>query len=325
LHLKFWFICVDVEGHVAAQRADLRSALASRVSIAPLIGRGDRLHKGAMTLPGRQREALALRARLSIVYAAVWAFGGAANSTDRRRCFDSDLRDIVEKYFPTAEEGHTEPSIEMALPTDCSLFECVLDLPGCAIKPALELDPRTLSALTVPGIPKKFEPLHVYAELLAGSRAERTAFGVLDRLVFRTPSTRAVDAALRRLLSTGANIVLFGDKGCGKSQLVTDILSDLKVNLPTPQKMREQVNQNLVDIVNGAKKSEGIFAALEILKYILSKFATAELKDDAQADFQKMWDSAGEGLKVSVGTLCFAVWQFCSMCQTLSIVRLHDS
>lgn len=262
-----------------------------------------------MTLHSKQRDALALRARLSIVYAAVWAFGGAANSTERRRHFDSDMRDAIEKYFMVPEDGQQEVP-ELPIPTVCSLFECVLDLPGCALKPALELDPHTLSVLSVPGIPKKFEALNVYAALQAGTSAERTMFGVLDRLLFRTPSTRAVDAAMRLLLGTGANIVLFGDKGCGKSQLVTDILTDLKRNLPTPLKMREQVNQNLVDIVNGAKKSEGIFAALEILKYILSKFATAELKDDAQADFHQMWDAAGEGLKVrSVfeACLCFVV------------------
>jgi hypothetical protein len=238
-----------------------------------------------------------VRAKLSIVYAAVWAFGGAANSTERRRVFDSDLRDAVEKHFSLGEEEGQSAS-DLPICRDGYLFECILDLHECVIKPAIEIDPHTLSALTVPGIPKKFEGLNVYAALRAGSSAERTVFGVLDRLVFRTPSTRAVDAAVRRLLGTGANIALFGDKGCGKSMLITDILADLKMNLPTPQKMRDQVNQNLTDIVNGAKKSEGIFAALEILKYILSKYATAELKDDSQAEFHQLWNSAGEGLKL---------------------------
>jgi hypothetical protein len=232
-----------------------------------------------------------------VIYAAIWAFGGAANSSERRRYFESDMRDAIDKYFLAVEEGEEVP--DLPIPADCCLFECVLDLPGCAIKPALEIDPHTLSVLSVPGIPKKFEDLHVYATLQAGTSAERTVFGVLDRLIFRTPSTRSVDAVLRRLLGTGANIVLFGDKGSGKSMLVTDILNDLKSNLPTPQRMREQVSENLVDIVNGAKKSEGIFAALEILKFILSKFATSELIEDAKADFHAMWDAAGEGLKVN--------------------------
>ena len=130
------------------------------------------------------------------------------------------------------------------------------------------------------------------------SSAERTVFGVLDRLVFRTPSTRAVDAVVRRLLGTGANLVLFGDKGCGKSRLIEEVLGSLRTNLPTPQKMRDQVSGNLVDIVNGTKKTEGIFAALEILKYIMSKFATCDLTDDTKADFHDMWNTAGEGLKV---------------------------
>lgn len=285
-----------MEDQTSANRNDIRAALASRVSLPVFVGRGNIFMKGAMNLSGKLREMLALRAKLSIVYAAIWAFGGASNSTERRRPFDSDLRDAVEKHFMQTEDGQELP--DLPIPVDCSLFECVLDLEHCVLKPAVEVDPRTLSVLTVPGIPKKFEGLNLYATLRAGTNAEKTVFGVLDRLIFRTPSTRSVDAAMRILLGTGANIVLFGDKGSGKSMLVTDILNDLKVNLPTPRKMREQVNENLVDIVNGAKKSEGIFAALEILKYILGKFSSSELKDDKVAEFHQMWNSAGEGLKV---------------------------
>ena len=305
---------IDSEDQATANRVDLRAALASRVSLPVFIGRGNIFLKGAMNLAGRLREVLALRAKLSIIYAAVWAFGGAANSTERRRHFDSDLRDAVEKHFMQAEEGEDLP--DLPIPVDCSLFECVLGLEHCVLKPAVEVDQHTLSVLTVPGIPKKFENLNLYATLRAGSTAERTVFGVLDRLIFRTPSTRSVDAAMRILLDTGANIVLFGDKGAGKSMLVTDILNDLKVNLPTPRRMREQVNENLVDIVNGAKKSEGIFAALEILKYILGKFSHTELKDDKIAEFHQLWNSAGEGLKVSIMFqysifFCFFMTEIC--------------
>lgn len=252
-----------------------------------------------MQLPSRSREVLSVRARLSVIYAALWGFGGAANSTERRRSFDTEIRDAVEKYFYALDEfGQPSGVDELEITTTCSLFECQLDLDNCAIKQAVEVDPRSLQILSIPGIPKKFEELCVYAELLAGSSAERTVFGVLDRLVFRTPSTRAVDAVVRRLLGTGANLVLFGDKGCGKSRLIEEVLDSLRANLPTPQKMRDQVSGNLVDIVNGTKKTEGIFAALEILKYIMSKFATCDLTDDTKADFHYMWNTAGEGLKV---------------------------
>ena len=266
-----------------------------------------------MNLPVKNREVLAVRAKLCVVYAALWGFGGTANSTERRKYFDNTLRDAIQQFFIDENDSNKASSGDLPITTDCCLFECVLNLQECVIAPAVELDPRSLSKLSNPGIPKKFESLNVYAALLANAAAaanERqnannmTVLGAQDRLVFRTQSGRAVDAAVRRLLGTGANLVLFGAKGCGKSMLVADVLADLKTHLPTPQGMRQQVNDHLVDIVNGAKKSEGIFAALEILKYIMGKFATTELKDDTQTEFSSLWNAAGEGLKVSNVWVC---------------------
>lgn len=267
----------------------LKTALQHNISLPVSFTSNTTLLKGAMTMPPKAREMLTLRAKLSIVYAALWGLGGTSNSTEHRKQFDITLRDTVERCFGIDDE--------LPITSECSLFECVLDLPQACIKQAVELDPLTLTKLTNPGIPKKFESLELYASLVA-DMSEKSAFGAQDRLIFRTPSTRALEAALRRLISTGANVVLFGDKGCGKSMLIADILADLKSKLSSPQQMRAQVSDNLVDIVNGARKAEGIFAVMEILKYIMGKFASTELRDDSRAEFHQMWNSAGEGLKV---------------------------
>lgn len=282
----------DEDDDDGVTQADVRAALSSRISLPVAFTTSKVYLKGAMTLSGKHRELLTMRAKLSIIYAAVWGFGGTINSTERRKNFDACLRDTVEKHFGIEND--------LNIAVECSIFDCVLDLEAGTISQAVQLDPRTLAKLSNPGVPKKFEPLNIYASLVAGTSADKTAFGTQDRLIFRTPSNRAVDAAVRRLLGTGANVMVFGAKGAGKSMLLADILTDLKAHLPTAQRMRGQVNDNLVDIVNGTRKAEGIFAALEILKYIMSKFATMELKDDTKAEFHQLWNTAGEGLKVSI-------------------------
>jgi hypothetical protein len=294
-----------VSDKVAQERQDrdLRAAVASRISMPSALqpaaggagpgggggaGSGAML-KGNMSLPGRHREALTLRAKLSVVYAALWGFGGTANSTERRRFVDCAVRDAVSTYFPEDD---------LPIAAECSLFECVLDFEAVALVPAVELDPRTLKKIENAGLPKKFEELNVYVSLRQQQRASKLTFGAQDRLVVRTQSTRAVDAVMRRLISTGANTLLFGAKGCGKSMLISDILDDLKSNISTPQAMREQVNQHLVGITNGVSKADGIFATMEILKYIMGKFASMELKDDNETQFSELWNTAGQGLKV---------------------------
>lgn len=293
----FCSTCADEDGFTDVNASHMKNALQHNISLPVSFTSNTTFLKGSMFLPPKAREQLTLRAKLSIVYAALWGFGGTCNSTEYRKQFDIALRDTLERCFGLEDD--------LPITAECSLFECVLDLPQVCLKPAVELDPLTLAKLTNPGIPKKFESLELYAALLA-QVAEKDTFGAQDRLVFRTSSTRALEAAMRRLISTGANVILFGDKGCGKSMLIADILSDLKSKLSSPQQMRAQVSDNLVDIVNGARKAEGIFAVMEILKYIMGKFASTELRDDTRAEFHQMWNSAGEGLKVCKMNLTYS-------------------
>ena len=275
--------------------------------------------KGCMTLGTRQRSALIARARLSIIYAAVWGLGGAANVSDRRKFFDSSVRDAVENYFQgdsdalerrpgggiNSNSSHapvlgSDFYTEIVIPSDCTVFECELNLKDSRLELAVQRDPRTMQLLTSPGVPSKYSDLNIFAEVLAGL-SEGTG-QAQDRLVFRTPSTRSVEAAFRILLGTGANVVMLGEKAAGKTMLISDVLGDLAKNCPTPSDMRNQINANLVDIVNGVKKPEGIFAVLDILKYILAKIAQmAPHEDDpcaATQQFADMWRTAGVGLKV---------------------------
>jgi hypothetical protein len=79
---KLVFFPCTADARNDEERANLRSALASRVSVPAFIQRGDVYLKGAMTLSSKLRDVLARRAKLSVIYAAIWAFGGAANSSE---------------------------------------------------------------------------------------------------------------------------------------------------------------------------------------------------------------------------------------------------
>eukprot|EP01038_Epipyxis_sp_PR26KG_P006877 gene6877-9419_t len=238
--------------------------------------------KGIMSLPARSREELINRARISIAYAAIWSFGGSANSSSRRNFFDSLVRDCVENYI----KG------EMDICTDCSVFECILNIEEAKLVKAIRYDPRTLKPLPTNGVPKKYEDVHLYAELLQKNRGN-----INSQLIFHTLSNCALINAIRLLLSTGGNVLVVGPHGSGKTKLINDILNDIKQNCPTPHDMRALVTETLVEVVNGRKKPEGIFAAMDILKSLLIRLTTVKGLHDDENDYDKCWLAVTAELK----------------------------
>jgi len=239
--------------------------------------------EGIMNLSAKNRELLQNRGYVSIIYAAIWGFGGSCNTNEKRKFFDNALRDSVFRYFE---------SNSIQLSGDCSVFDCILDLENCSIVQAVQKDSHSNTVLINPGLPPKFESYHIYADAVPDYFQSR------DSIVFRTPSTRAVDAACRHLLSTGANLLLIGSKGCGKTFLINQILADVKRCIVTPHKLRTQIDSNIVEIINGDKKNDGIFAALEILRKIMGQFSSSARTDDVSDNFTTLWQVAGKALKL---------------------------
>ncbi len=242
-------------------------------------------YKGIMQLASRPREKLLLRARLSIIYSALWGFGGTYNGTEKRRQFENFMRDTASSLYPDVD-----------LCADYSLFDCVFNIQQPEIVIALQCNPLTNVPIINEGAPIKADQNSLYAQLTRDNANNNNA----DRLVFRTPASRAVDSTIRLLMQTGANVLLLGLKGCGKSMLIADILADLKTNSATPQDTRNHVMTHLVDVVNGTKRSEGIFAAMEILRHVLKEFGQTETIHDNFASFDQCWRAAGTALKVTI-------------------------
>lgn len=263
--------------------------------------------RGIMSLHAKGREQLVKRGKLSIVYAALWGLGGVCNSSEKRKFFESMLRDLTQQYFDDENEesgqqskvgkGHPQvvfPGGGISIPTEVSVYECTLSLEDCCFLPAYEYDLRSKTILHNLGLPEKYREHHIYCELLTNPKSKH------DQLQFRSMNTRAVDAAIRLLLSAGSNVMLFGVKNCGKSKLIKTILGQLGSHCPTPDEMRQQIMTSLIHIINGTSKPEGIFRALEMLKSVLHRSTDAKLKSEFGDEFNRYWRHLASDLEVSL-------------------------
>ena len=264
-------------------------------------------YKGAMSLNAKGRELLLRRGKIAIIFAAVWGFGGAYNSTDKRKFFESMVRDIVQQYLDIPDGDNMKSvsgnkirnnaSIMISLPvtitSDCSIFECILSLEDCAIIPAYQYDPRTKAVVQNQGLPEKYFYEHVYCDLMPKSGHLNNP----ELLEFHSLNTRAVKSIIHIMLSAGANILLFGVKSSGKTKLLTDVLESLKQRCPTPDDMRAQIMNNLISIINGSAQTEGIFRAMDILRSILQKASSAKQLPEFGEDFNSYWRKVGNELQ----------------------------
>lgn len=242
---------------------------------------------GIMNLSPKDRELLIKRFRISFFYAALWGFGGALNSTDKRKSFESMLKDTFNNLYLSEE---SEDPLE--LPNEISFFECILDMEKGVLTPAYEYDPRNiLNVLHNPGLTDKQKEVNLYAELMYKPNK------IHPHIYFRTPNIRSMDYILRLLISSGSNFILFGSKNSGKTMILKDLLDNLKEKCPTPDDMRKFIVQNLVNIVNEASKVEGIFHAIELLNKLLLKSTKASIISDYDDDFNQYYRKLGSDLK----------------------------
>eukprot|EP00981_Chlorochromonas_danica_P009502 scaffold2709_cov163-Ochromonas_danica.AAC.4 len=236
---------------------------------------------GTMSLSPRVREILLRRARLSVVYAAIWGFGGALNSSEKRKFFDSIIRDTVQHYM--------DPDV--VIPSDCLVFELYFDVDNAELVPALEYGKGGRQILQNSCLTAKQLEQNIFCEFIDNSSGPGT-------LVFRSMSSRAVSSVLRLLVTAGANVLLFGQKGSGKTHLIQGTLEYFRQETPSPSDLRRQIIEKLLDILCGATVPQGIFRALEIIRTILFKSANIQLREkDDQNDFNTLWRAINSDLE----------------------------
>jgi hypothetical protein len=132
----------------------------------------DKFRKLIMTLNLKGREKLMLRVQLSIIYSAIWGFGGHLNGSSQRNFFNNFLRDIIYKYLNDDN-----------LDQENNLFDLVLDLEHTTFNKGNFIGPDQM----IKGLPKKFESLLTSVKLLTPS----------NELIFHTPSSKAVEQSIR--------------------------------------------------------------------------------------------------------------------------------
>jgi hypothetical protein len=268
--------------------------------------RSKKSFRGIMSLAPKFRSLLLTRARLSVIYAAVWGLGGGLNCTKenkRKRYFENILRESISQYFERNDydsKAKERDEVELNISRDCSLFDCLLDIERCSIHQAYQINPLTREILQNKGLSDKYSDQHIYCEhLLIRSSLENDASQRRDRLKFHSVANRSVSSIASILISSGANVMLFGEKGCGKTALISDILEKLKANCPTPEMIRQQISDNLINIINGIGKADGIFRTLELLNKVLLDSVNIASHDSVSDDFNLCWRKIGDCLSVS--------------------------
>ena len=184
-----------------------------------------------MTLGPKGRIKLMRRVQQAVGYAAVWGFGGSGNTSDKRRLFDSIVRDNLYLYV-------TRGGFEIIIPEEFSVFEVIINLEKLTMEHAADVSPRGVVKHCF-GVSDRYQDYNVSTEVVS-----------TGNLVFNTPNTRSVMSILRLLHASGANPLLLGPRGCGKSFIISRMLSDRSRNVPsTPAQVRLDTLKNLVRIV----------------------------------------------------------------------------
>jgi hypothetical protein len=267
--------------------------------------RSKKSFRGIMSLAPKFRSLLLTRARLSVIYAAIWGLGGGLNCTKenkKKRFFENILRESITQYFERSDydsKVKEREEVELNISRDCSLFDCLLDIERCSIHQSYQVNPLTREILQNKGLNDKYFDQHVYCEYLSFTNSLESGFSQRrDRLKFHSVANRSVSLIASILISSGANVMLFGEKGCGKTALINDILEKLKSNCPTPEMIRQQISDNLINIINGIGKAEGIFRTLELLNKVLLDSVSIASHDSVSDDFNLCWRKIGDCLSV---------------------------
>ena len=204
------------------------------------------------------RENLMMRVKMSVMYAAIWGFGGIFNSTTRRKFFENLARRTFDEYVSDPLGDHC-----VSLPFDCSIFDLYLCLPQLSFIPALykrsdqgDINAKSgvsnasahLHAVDT-SIPKDLHRSKVDIEVkLAQSMDSAVPSKVMD-IIYLSSSQNAVSNVMRSIVRSGGNALLLGGHNAGKSFIINALLAELRKNCASPANMRRDIVANLRNLV----------------------------------------------------------------------------
>ena len=260
--------------------------------------------KEVLTLDAKGRQRLSLRVRMCVIYAAIWGFGGIYNSTSRRKFFESIARNSIEEYV--------DPDNHINIPYDCSIFEIYILLTQLKFVPATYRKASTVEdrarqdfEVAANGVSSS-DYLSAVSGLIPNSLSRHRVDVDIDMATgastgdvrFRTPSQLAVGDALRTIMRSGGNSLVYGHSASGKTYIINALLKELGSNCPTPSSMRQDVVKNLQSLVGSRKTIKGgagssipntLAGICSILKGLESKFKRDEHSFDDTTSFTDVW------------------------------------
>lgn len=254
---------------------------------------------GFPTLNIKEKDKLNVRMRIAVAYASIWGFGGGVNGTDRRQFFDVLAKQCFETYLgPTVPFTH-----------DTMVYELVLDLKNCrfvdsmsVFEPRVQQSSPDIEESSRPQTPvKHLEPVQEKKSEIVDARLKAfvtsTTPGQVPEIVFHTPSSKAFESAFKLLMRTGANMIVTGDQGVGKTLIVDNILKEFGKNCPTPQSMRKDIMGKLLDISCDGTIPDGIPAVLTMIQQVLSTMKHATPVHDDVATETEVWQNIHQSIK----------------------------
>jgi hypothetical protein len=248
-------------------------------------------HESIMCLGPKGRMKLLKRVRAAFAYAAIWGCGGTANSAEKRKFFDSLVRESLSVILGT---GNLE------LFEEAGVFDLTLDLKEGEFLLAAHRDHRG-NIIRSPFLSDRLADECILAEVTEESVGT-------SHLKFHTTSTRAVRQALQYLMVSGGSVLLMGPRGSGKRLMIEDILMEASKNALTPSKLRDELKTQLLQMLTEHTKvsstgssSSGLVRAVDTLKTSLAGANDLTMDGEvADADISKLWRVIMDTIEVCI-------------------------
>jgi hypothetical protein len=256
------------------------------------------MDSGFPTLNIKEKDKLNLRMRMSIAYASIWSFGGGVNGTDRRQFFDVLAKQCFDTYLGSVPFKH-----------DTLVYDIVVDLKNCCFVESMKVfEPAVQSRVDLEESSRPPSPQQKTSERKEEKKAEivdawmkvfvtPATEGQVPEIRFHTPASKGFESAFKFLLRTGANILVTGDQGTGKSLIVESVLKECGRNCPTPQSMRKDILGKLLDISCDGTIPDGIPAVLTMIQQVLGTMKYADPVHDDVSTESEVWQSIQQKIK----------------------------
>ena len=178
-----------------------------------------------------ERNVLLKRVRLSIMYAALWGFGGSYNGTSKCKKFRDILSACLDGFFQeqwTMETGFFR-----------SPFECKLDLRTAKFV-------RAMHVLDDDADMDEMFGDDTFAVAVAAPMHN-------GGMVLTTPLLEAIRFNIKSLLGTGLRIVISGEGCAGKSTLLNTVMAEVGAGVPNTENTRSFTRASVNELLERNK------------------------------------------------------------------------